>query len=254
MPTAALFFDYPARFYLGKYYSKVGVENDAFMRSVADATRRLGSLGTVVELGGGPSLCAMFAMTAATESGPERVVWLDAGAPNLREVQSWLSGQPDAFDYSAILDWLEAELGASAQNVIERLRGARWDLRMIDLWAGLPADLDGVGDVVGSYFVAECATDCEAEFIELTKRVRQTSRDGAQVVLAYIRASSPYRLHDDTLYPALAVDECNLPSLLDLAGVSLANRAIRRGPIDEPPPRPGYSGMVFVQGQLTKCA
>jgi hypothetical protein len=41
-----------------------------------------------------------------------------------------------------------------------------------DLRRKLPRDLRVVGDVVASYFVAECATDDESEFVELTMSLR----------------------------------------------------------------------------------
>ena len=66
-----------------------------------------------------------------------------------------------------------------------------------------------------------------------------------------MRRSGTYRLQDDTLYPALPVDEQNLPDLLAAAGLTLNGRRIRRGPVDEPAPRPGYDGMTFVDGELT---
>jgi len=88
MPDATRFVDYPARYYLDKYYSHVGRENAAFLRTVGEAARSRQALGTVVELGGGPSLCGMFAMVASTRVGPERVVWLDAGLSNIDAVDA----------------------------------------------------------------------------------------------------------------------------------------------------------------------
>jgi len=145
---------------------------------------------------------------------------------------------------------MEREFDVATEDVTQRLRRAEWDMRCVDLWNGLPQDLRAVGDVVASYFMAECATDDESEFVELTRRVADAARDRAQVVLAYMRRSGPYRLQDDTLYPALPVDEQNLPDLLGAAGLTLNGCRIRRGPIDEPAPRPGYDGMTFVDGEF----
>lgn len=250
MPTATRFYDYPARFYLDRYYSTVGNENAAFMRAVGDAVAPLETLKTVVELGGGPSLCGALAMTAATAAGPSRVIWIDAGLPNLCEVDSWLRGAETAFDYTPVLDWLEQEFSVSREAVAERLRCAEWDIRHVDLWHGVPVDIRGAGDVVASYFVAECATDSEAEFVALTTRVLDAARIGGNVVLAYVRDSEPYQLQDDAVLPALSLDEDSLPALLDAAGLRFEHLEIRRGPLDEPAPRRGYSGMAFVYGRL----
>jgi hypothetical protein len=250
MSNGGLFSNFPARFYLEKYYSHVGVENEAFMRTIAAAVHQVDELGTVVELGGGPSLCGMFAMTAATRSGPERVVWVDIGAPNLAEIAAWVRNADDAFDYAEVLRWLAREFEVDPVEIAQRLRAASWDLRSADLWGELPGDLRGVGDVVGSYFLAEAATDNEQGFVELTTRVLDASRVGAHIVLAYARNSGSYRLEDATLYPALAVNEDSLPRLLDAAGLRFEDLTIRRGPLEDPPARPGYDGMVFACGRL----
>lgn len=250
MTHLSRFSNFPARFYLDKYYSRVGVENEGFMRAVAESVQAVDKLGTVVELGGGPSLCGMFAMTAATRAGPERVIWVDVAIPNLAEIEAWLQDSEDAFDYTEVFRWIARQFGADAAKIARRLRGARWEMHQVDLWDGLPGDLRGVGDVVGSYFVAESATADEHGFVALTSRVLDAASPGACVALAYIRRSGPYSLDDATLYPAVAVDEDSLPGLLDAAGLRFAEVEIHRGALQDPPARPGYDGMVFVSGRL----
>ena len=243
---------FPARFYLEKYYSHVRVENAAFMRAVGDAVAGAGSLGTVVELGGGPSLCGLLAMAAATDEGPARVVWIDAAPSSLDQVAAWLRDDAHAFGYEAVLRWLAETMGADPAALATRLRAASWHLHCADLRTGLPAAVRGVGDVVGSYFLAEAATDQEPVFVELTRRVGEAAAPGARVALAYVRRSGPYRLQDATLHPALAVDESSLPGMLDAAGLRFAELALRRGPRDDPPARPDYEGMVFATGRLAR--
>jgi len=251
---AHLFDRFPARYYLEKYYSEIGPENDAFMRATATAVDRLDDLGTVIELGGGPSLCGLLAMTAATDRGPRRVAWLDASPGSLDEVASWLADAPSAFDYGAVRRWIAGTLGADPDAVARRLRDATWDLRRVDLQRELPTDLTGVGDVVGSYFFAEAATGHEREFVKLTAGVSQVAATGAHVALAYIRHSQSYRLDDDTVYPAYSLDEETLPQLLDAAGLRFDELVVSQGPLDDPPARPGYDGMVFAHGRLARGA
>ena len=244
------FASFPARFYLEKHYAQVDVENAAFMGAIARAVRPAGQLGTVVELGGGPSLCGLLAMTAATTAGPRRVVWVDAAASSLAEVRAWLSEDRSAFDYAAIEAWIEQTLGADPHAAAARLRAAQWDLRQADLRNGLPDDLRGAGDVVGSYFLAEAAASDETGFVELTQRIADAAAEQATVVLGYIRHSRPYRLDGEALYPAFSVDEDALPRLLDAAGLRFAELRVETGPMDDPPARPGYDGMVFASGRL----
>jgi len=250
MSSGSRFANFPARFYLRKYYAHIGPENAALMRAAAAAVASLDTLGTVVELGGGPSLCGLLAMVAATDSGPHRVVWVDIGAPNGEELAAWLRDDSAAFDWGPALRWLERETGADAHALTARLRAAHWDVRRADLWDGLPAGVGGVGDVVASYFLAEAASDDADGFVELTRRVREAARPGARVALAYVRRSEPYRLEDATLHPAFAVDEHSLLPLLHAAGLQFAELEVRRGPRDEPPARPGYAGLVLAHGRL----
>lgn len=248
MSSVGSFRDFPARFYLDKYYSSVGAENDAFMRAVADGTRTVGTLETVVEIGGGPSLCGILAMAAAAQDGPEHVIWVDVAPSNLAEVRAWVEGAESAFEYTEVLRWIERELGVDPAEIVRRLRCATWETRAVDLRQGLPADLIGAGDVVGSYFFAEGATGVEQEFVDLTASVARAAAPGAHVALAYIRRSLPYSLDDGVLYPAFSVDEENLPPLLRRAGFELDGLRVERGPRDDPPARSGYDGMVFVAG------
>jgi hypothetical protein len=250
MSDVTPFLDFPARFYLERYYSTVGVENQAFMRAVASSVRPTERLGTVCELGGGPSLCGLFAMVAATESGPERVVWVDVARSSLSELNAWLRGAPHAFPYSEVLRWIEREFGVGPRELTERVRAARWDLRLLDLCRPLPPALCGLADVVGSHFLAEAATGDEREFVEITRRVSEAAAAGALIALSYVRRSQPYRLDDDIVYPAFAVDERNLPRLLSEASLDLVEMSIDRGPLEDPPARPGYDGMLFVTGRL----
>lgn len=250
MSSASRFSNFPARFYLEKYYAHVGIENESFLHAVASSVQTIKQLGTVLELGGGPSLCGMFAMTAATRAGPERVVWLDVGMPNMTEIAAWLRQTSQAFDYARILNWLSQTFAVRREEIVERLCAASWDMRCVDLSHGLPQDLRGTADVVGSYFLAEAAAGEEQGFVELTRRVGEAASPAGRVTLAYIRHSEAYRLEDPTLHPAFAVDETTLPRLLDAAGLRFAEVEIRRGPRETPPARPGYDGMVFVSGQL----
>lgn len=242
--------EFPARFYLEKYYSSVGMENAAFMRAAARSVGPVERLGAVVELGGGPSLCALFAMAAATDAGPARVIWADLAPSNLIEVEDWLRGECGAFEYAAVLQWLEEEFDVDRSELAERVRGAEWEFRRLDLRRPLAAGVREVADVVGSHFFAEGATSDEGRFVEMTSRVREAASPGALIALSYIRHSRPYRLDDETLYPSFSLDEDSLPPLLARAGLELAELLVERGPRDDPPARPGYDGMVFATGRL----
>jgi len=187
-------------------------------------------------------------MTAATTRGPKKVIWADIAESSHAEVGLWLRQQSGAFKYRDVLGWIEDELGAPAAMVAQRIRAASWDLRTLDLFQPLPEDLLCVGDVVGSFFVAEAASSEKNDFLAVTARIAEAARSEARVSLAYIRRSRPYHLEGKRLYPAFPVDESTLPQLLAEANLRLSEIRVTQRPTEEPPARAGYEGMVFVSG------
>src|SRR5680860_1137038 len=138
--TDSPFFEFPARAYLEKYYSHVGDENAAFMRSITDylCTRSVAT-DTVIEVAGGPCLYSLMALMACRERPFRHVTFTDIGWKNLREVEGWLHDYPQQFDYHPLLSWLQDEVGADPQRITSSLRSSTWELANFDWREPVPA-------------------------------------------------------------------------------------------------------------------
>jgi hypothetical protein len=247
---ASVFFEFPARAYLEKYYNAVGAENSAFLRSITEfLTEQSASTDRVIEVAGGPSLFSMFAVAAVRGRPFRQVTFTDVGWRNLGEVEAWLRDDPRQFDYDPLMEWLEGEVGADPGMLVETMRRSSWDLMHFDWRSEVPMAWVRAYDVVCSHFFAESATDDEEELLSLLAKVGRLGRPGALVLLSFMCRSSGYRVaHQD--FPAFDVDEQNVWGYLEQAGVNLIDGVLRTAETEDPSSYPGYDGMLFIGGRL----
>jgi NNMT/PNMT/TEMT family protein len=246
----SVFFEFPARAYLEKYYSAVGDENSAFLRAILRYLAGTeASTDTVIEVGGGPSLFSLMAIAAHRRRAFRHLTFTDLGWKNVAEVDCWLRDDPRQFDYQPLLDWLHREVGAEQAIVTESLRNSRWDLRNLDWREQPPIEWNRHYDVVSSHFFAESATSDEGDFLDLLRKVGGLGRPGAIVLLSFMCRSAGYRIaHQD--FPAISVDEEGILDDLRRAGLDLVDPVLSTAPTEDPASQPGYDGMVFVCGRL----
>jgi hypothetical protein len=246
----SVFFEFPARAYLEKYYSGVGDENSAFLRSICDyLTGVQAPTDTVIEVGGGPSLFSLMAVAAHRERPFRHVTFTDIGWKNLAEIQCWLKDDPRQFDYEPLLRWLQTEVGAEPETLMETLRKSPWEIVSFDWHRPLPPAWERSYDVVSCHFFAESATNDERELLDLLEKVGRLGRPGATVLLSFMCRSDGYTVgHCD--FPAFSIDEDNVFDYLSRAGLDLGDTALRTAPTEDPESMPGYDGMLFIGGRL----
>jgi len=249
-PSTSLFYEFPARGYLEKYYGEMGAENVAFVRSITDylATRTVAT-DTVIEVAGGPSLYSLMALMASRGRRFEHVTFTDIGWKNLREVQCWLDEHPARFAYDALLDWMCAEVDVDGEVVERALRSSAWELAEFDWHAPVPAAWRHGYDVVSCHFFAESATDDESDLVAFLSRLGALGRPGATLLASFITHSSGYRIHHRD-FPAFAIDEQSLFGYLERAGIRLRDVEVRSVEAQSPEADPGYDGLLFVAGRL----
>jgi hypothetical protein len=248
--SVSLFANFPAREYVAHYYSYVGDENAAMLDAILRGVEELDPLAeAVVEVGSGPSVVPLLALAAARRPAGE-VHFLDVAESNLDEVRAWLSSQAGAFDYGAVLDWLAARTGTPATACAASLRDSAWSTRRLDMTSELPDDLRGRFDTLSSHFFAESATDDLTEFVFLLAQLRSLCRPAATIFLSFMRRSLGYEVAG-TRFPAVHVDEHSLPVYLEEAGFALKSARWSTTPVEDPPTRRGYEGMVFVAARLS---
>ena len=247
--AASVFFEFPARAYLEKYYNEVGVENSAFLRSITSYLADQPSTDRVIEVAGGPSLFSMFAIAAVRQRPFRQVTFTDVGWRNLGEVEAWLRDDPRQFDYDPLVEWLNVEVGADPAGLVETMRRSPWELINFDWRNEVPVEWLHAYDVVSSHFFAESATDDEAELLSMLQKVGRLGRPGAVVLLSFMCRSTGYRIaHQE--FPAFNVDEQNVWDYLERAGVNFADGVLRTVPTEVPSSHPGYDGMLFIGGRL----
>ena len=246
----SIFHEFPARGYLEKYYSAVGAENAAFVRSIIDYLRhRNRATDTVIEVAGGPSLYSMMSLMATRRRPFEHVTFTDIGWKNLREVDCWLRDHPSQFDYAPLLGWLREELGVDADAVAASLRASTWEVANFDWREPVPPAWRRNYDVVSSHFFAESATADEAELVALLEKLGDLGAPGATLLTSFICRSVGYTVGRQD-FPAFAVDESSIFGYLDQAGIQIDDVEVRWVASEHLSSNPEYEGVLFVAGRL----
>lgn len=250
VPNDSPFFEFPARAYLEKYYSAVGAENSAFMRSITNYLRdRSVPTDTVIEVAGGPSLYSLMAMMSCRERPFRHVTFTDIGWRNLREVEGWLHDYPQQFDYQPLLTWLQDEVGADPERIKSSLRSSTWELVNFDWRERPPSSWQRAHDVVSCHFFAESATSDEAELVEFLGKLGSLGRPNATLLLSLMCKSKGYTIgHKE--FPAFSIDEHNVFGYLEKAGLELDDVEVTTIPCEDPSTHPGYDSLVFIGGRL----
>jgi hypothetical protein len=250
--SPASFETFPARAYIEKYYAEVGSENAALLGALTSFARELEPrLERVVEVGGGPIVLSILALSAACGRRPDRVVFGDIAPANLAEVRSWLRGDPDSFDYRAALDWLREREGVEPAVLVETVRAAHWDVRRMDLREPIPGELEGRFDTVSSHFFADSATADPAEFEDFLAKIGRLAAPGARLFLSFMARSTGYGITGYE-YPAVSLDPECLLGHLARAGLSLGHFRLHTTPTEGLPSETGYEGLMFLAGTLER--
>ena len=250
MTNATLFYEFPARGYLEKYYGTMGPENVAFVRSIADyVAARATPTDTVIEVAGGPSLYSLLALMAGRRRPFGHVTFTDIGWKNLREVRSWLDDGPGQFDYGALLEWLARHAGVDGAELAAALRASDWELVEFDWHEPVPPAWRHAYDVVSCHFFAESATSDEDDLVAFIGRLGELGRPGATLLTSFITHSSGYRIHGRD-FPAFGIDERSVLHYLEQAGIELCDVELRSVAAQAPDADPGYDGLLFVAGRF----
>ncbi len=246
----SVFYEFPARAYLEKYYSAVGPENEAFMRSITDyLARRSVATDTVIEVAGGPCLYALMSIMACRDRPFRHLTFTDIGWKNLREVENWLQDNAGQFDYAPLLSWLRAEGGIVEDRIVDSLRDSTWELVEFDWRRPVPDAWRAGYDVVSCHFFAESATNDEDELIAFLRKLRRLGRPGATLLASFMCRSAGYTIGQRE-FPAFSIDEHSILGYLERAGIVLEDVELRTIPCEDPSTNPGYDALLFLGGRM----
>lgn len=246
----SVFFEFPARSYLEKYYRAVGEENAGLLSAISDYLRgRAVCTDDVIEVAGGPSLYSLMAIAAERRRRFRNITFTDIGWKNLREIDCWLRNEQFHFDYQPLLEWLRIKRGLDPKVIVESLRQSSWDLRQFDWRNRAPTRWRQAYDVVSCHFFAESATDDEDQLVDFLANVGGLGRPGAVVLMSFMCRSDGYVVAGRD-FPAVSIDEDNIFGYLRRAGVPLTDVELRTAETEDPKSMPGYDGMLFIGGRL----
>jgi hypothetical protein len=248
----SVFYEFPARAYLEKYYSAVGPENEAFMRSITEYLQhRPVATDTVIEVAGGPCLYALMSIMACRDRPFRHLTFTDIGWKNLREVDNWLHDDPGQFDYAPLLNWLHANAAISEDRIVDCLRTSTWELAAFDWRRPVPDAWRAGYDVVSCHFFAESATNDENELIAFLRKLRRLGRPGATLLASFMCRSAGYTI-GQRQFPAFSIDEHTILRYLQQAGIVLQDTQLRTTPCEDPSTNPGYDALLFLAGRMTQ--
>lgn len=248
--SESIFYEFPARSYLEKYYSAVGPENAAFVRSITDYLwTRAPATDTVIEVAGGPCLYSLMSLMAARGRPFEHLTFTDIGWKNLREVDCWLRDHPSQFDYAPLLQWLAEEAGVDPDAVAGSLRSSTWELTSFDWRDPVPEAWRGRYDVVSCHFFAESATADEAELVAFLEKLGHLGAAGAILLTSFICRSAGYTIQQRD-FPAFGVDRDSIFGYFERAELELEDVEVRWVASEDLASNPGYEGLLFVAGRL----
>ena len=240
---------FPARAYLDQHYGHMSAETATMMTAIIDFARGrdIAAPARLIEVAGGPTVFSLLALTAALDAPPQRIVFTDIAESNLREIDAWLHGRPQAFDYAHLYDWLATHAHADPERAAAALRGAQWELVAVDWHEPPPAAWIGAFDVVSSHFFVESATAHEAEARAFVRNYAALGRHEALVLLSFLQHADSWDC-DGVPVASLRVHEGMIEGFLRGGGLNLEAVRIATAPGRRSADVTGYAGVVTVSG------
>jgi len=239
-PLDAFETDWVPREYLTDYYSEVEPDEVETIAFFVDAMRQADRDEPVLYFGVGPTLHHVF-LAADRASEIHLADYLPA---NLREIERWLSREPDAHDWSAFVRYTLEREGArtpSDVDVAAREQRTREKItRLLTADARDPEPLPQRYSTVISAYCADSATGDRATWETYMRHISGLVQPGGLFVTAALRRSTGYVVGGRT-FPSANVDETDLEAVLarDFDDVTVSTRALAEHESQ------GYSGIVL---------
>lgn len=242
--------DWVPKAYLTEYYSAVEADELHTIAFFVDAIRHSEPDEPVLFFGVGPTLHHVF-LAGARASEIHLADYLPA---NLREIERWISRDPDAHDWRPFVRYtLECE-GVAAptdeeialREEITRAKITRLlqvDARRVNPF--VEQERRRYGTVISPY-CADSATDDRATWETFMKHITGLVRPGGVFVTAALRRSRSYLVGGKS-FPSANIDEDDIRAVLE-PGFGPLNGSIQVRDLPEHEPQ-GYSGIVLAWGR-----
>jgi hypothetical protein len=208
-PTAADYDAFDPADYISEYYTVIGAENQFLLDFYHRAFQHIPRAASFLEFGGGPTIYQL--LSARRRAG--EIVFAEYLASNRAEVQKWIAGHPEAFNWEAYVDAvLELEqrerTDSNRRQVREELIPKMTEIIECDAFS--PHILCGHPrrdfDVVSSSFCLECISGCESLFLDFLAKLTDLLKMRGTLVLTMLKGAKNYRV-GNLLFPAFPVHE-----------------------------------------------
>jgi hypothetical protein len=242
--------------YLSEYYSDIGTENEALMKFFADVYQGFADDSLrIIEIGGGPTL---YQLISATPCAKE-IHFSDYLASNLDEVNNYLLGHEDAFNWdSFVLRALELESGqAPSQAAVDQrklaIRKKITRTFPCNVFTLPPIDEGSSSyDVVSTNFVAESVTSKYVQWRAALGNITSLLKpDGLLIMSGLLEAN--YWIIGSRRFPATNLNEKIVNETLIDLGFKIKDFRIidseSEHDVNDKEEYQGYKGMFFVEAE-----
>lgn len=207
--------------YLRDYYTCVQPDEQVTMRFLGEAAALVGDVPTLLEFGCGPTVHHLIPFAGRVD----RIHVADYLDGNLEAVRRWVSGDPDAWDWTPFTQaTLEHELGRQPVAWEVREREARTRERIAAFHLGdarlrQPLASARRYPAVLCCFCPDSITDDPAEWRYCTENVASLVAPGGWLVLTALHRASSYRV-GDVHFPSCGVTVDDVADVLYASGFS----------------------------------
>ena len=235
---------YLTEFYEGELHSS----SKRFLEFYATIYQELAG-GSFLEFGGGPTIYSLISAARYVDS----IHFTDYSAESLAEVNKWLEGDPDTFDWRDYTSYaLQYEEGSDAKPSPERIQ-ARHDLirqrikkvTRSDAFADDPllGESEAPYDVVANTCCLNGLTDKPEIWLQLNQKVTDLLAPGGTFLTCALLNAS-YWTVGDVRYPSVRLRLADVTDMYQMLGFSVTYREMI-----EVKGHPGYGGSILVSGR-----
>ncbi|MBA3872337.1 MAG: hypothetical protein H0X30_24615 [Anaerolineae bacterium] len=234
-----------AQAYLQEYYADIGAENLAILDFLVRTLRDVSPESVLLDFGGGPTLYSLI----ASANHAREIHFCDYLDSNLEQVQMWLEGHPQAFDWTAFIETtlILEEADCSKSSIVLRENEIRQRVTRIlhgdaNLSRPIQTDVSGY-DVLVSNFCAESATEDIEQWRKFVRNITSLIKPGGKLIMSTLKGATSYGVGND-VFPAVNIMEADLNDLLINLGFDRTTIEIDSVPADRPSRH--YQGLIFV--------
>ena len=185
---------FDARAYLEEYFTELDDEDLFMARVMGKLLRPLPGQLSVHEFGGGPTLYSVAALCAKARE----IHFSDAVSSSLAEVQRWLDGKPEAFDWQPYIRLaLEAEGNAATSETIAQratdMRHRLTRLMLCDAQSHTPLGDPGLTyDLVAAHHCTDVAATTVDEWYQVMQNVSSLVVPGGWLIISVTTGANLY--------------------------------------------------------------